>query len=101
MAIDDKWRKLIPEQIQNAPDFPGVYEFSDILQETVLYIGHTDSLAQTLQRIYEKKPPEYSTVAFFRFHATNEHEKEYTQLIDEYKNEHNALPLINQKVTTE
>lgn len=97
MSITDKWRKLIPEQLQNAPDFAGVFEFTDLLQESILYIGKTESLAHTLMEIYEKRPPEFSTVAFFRFHATNEYESEYVQLLEEHKQQYNALPVINQQ----
>jgi len=96
MPIDDYWRKLIPEQIKNAPDFPGVYEFADILQEH-LFIGKTESLAQTLQEIFEKKEPVFATVSFFRFHASQNFEQEYTGLIEEYKQQFNNLPPLNQK----
>lgn len=95
MPIDDKWRKFIPEQIQNAPDFPGVFEFTDLLQEHLLYIGQTDSLVQTLLEIFEKKPPEFATAAFFRFHATNDHTQEYEQLMTDYQQKNNAVPVIN------
>lgn len=95
MPIDDKWRKLIPEQIHNAPDFPGVFEFADLLQETLLYIGQTQSLAQTLLEIFEKRPPEFNTVAFFRFHATNDCQAEYDKLLADYQTEHNGLPPVN------
>lgn len=99
MPIDDKWRKFIPEQIHNAPDFPGVFEFTDILQEKVLYIGQSQSLAQTLLEIYEKKPPEFGTAAFFRFHASNDFPKEYEQLLTEYQQENSSLPPINSLLT--
>lgn len=98
MPITDKWRKLIPEQLQNAPDFAGVFEFTDILQESILYIGKTESLAHTLREIYEKKPPEFITVAFFRFHATNEYDAEHTKLLEEYQQQHNTLPIINKQM---
>ena len=100
MPIEDNWRKLIPEQIKNAPDFPGVYEFADILQER-LFIGKTDSLAQTIQQVFEKRDPLYSTVNFFKFHATQDFEQEYTTLIEEYKQQFNKLPPLNQKIAAE
>jgi len=98
MPINDRWRKLIPEQIQNAPDFPGVFEFTDILQESILYIGRTESLAQTIQEIFEKKPPEFAMVSFFRFHATNDYENEYKQLLAEYQEKYNNTPPINNRL---
>ncbi|MBN2619593.1 hypothetical protein JXB22_00780 [candidate division WOR-3 bacterium] len=95
MPINDKWRKFIPEQIHNAPDFPGVFEFTDLLQEKVLYIGQTQSLTQALLEIFEKKPPEFGMAAFFRFHATNDTAAEYEQLIADYQQKHNGAPPIN------
>lgn len=95
MPIDDKWRKFIPEQIHNAPDFPGVFEFTDLLQEMILYIGQTQSLLQTLLEIFEKKPPEFGMAAFFRFHATNDSPTEYEQLLADYQEKHHRLPSIN------
>jgi hypothetical protein len=95
MPIDDKWRKLIPEQIQNLPDYPGIFEFTDILQENVLFIGSAESLIQAVLQIVEKKPPEYAGIAFFRFKATNDSKKEYEQLLEEYRKQFNKLPVIN------
>ncbi len=96
MAIDDNWRKLIPEQILNAPDVPGVYELSDILQDT-LYIGHTSTLNQTIQQIADRKDPDFATATFFRFAATKDQEQEYQKLLDEYKQKKGGLPPINKK----
>ena len=96
MAIDDNWRKLIPEQIINAPDVPGVYELSDILQDT-LYIGHTSTLNQTIQQIADRKDPDFATATFFRFAATKDQEQEYQKLLDEYKEKIGGLPPINRK----
>lgn len=78
----------------NAPDFAGVYELAGILQD-LLFIGHTESLARTLAEIFDRKESEFPTVSFFRFHATNEHTKEYNDLLEEYKQQHNTLPPIN------
>jgi len=100
MPIADNWRKLIPEQIKNAPDFPGVYEFADILQERI-FIGKTQSLAQTIQQVFEKRNPIYATVNFFKFHATQDFEQEYTGLIEEYKQQFNKLPLLNEKIAAQ
>ena len=97
MPIEDNWRKLIPEQIKNAPDFPGVYEFADILQERI-FIGQTESLAQAILQVFEKKEPIFATVNFFKFHATQECEQEYTSLIEEYKQQFNKLPPLNQQI---
>src|SRR4030042_2726761 len=98
MPIDDKWRKLIPEQIQNLPDYPGVFEFTDILQENVLFIGSAESLIQAILQIVEKKPLEYAGIAFFRFQATNEHNNELKQLLDEFQQKYNKLPVINEQL---
>ncbi|UCC12840.1 MAG: hypothetical protein JSW02_04770 [candidate division WOR-3 bacterium] len=96
MAIADNWRKLIPEQILNAPDVPGVYELSDILQD-VLYIGHTSTLNQTIQQIADRKDPDFAMATFFRFAAVKEHEQEYQKLLEEYKQKNGGLPPINKK----
>lgn len=101
MPIDDKWRKLIPEQIQNLPDYPGVFEFTDILQENVLFIGCADSLIQAVLQIIEKKPPEYAGIAFFRFKATNDHQNEYNLLLEDYQKKFNRLPVINDRLKSE
>ncbi|OGC39359.1 hypothetical protein A2Y85_00385 [candidate division WOR-3 bacterium RBG_13_43_14] len=98
MPIDDKWRKLIPEQIQNLPDYPGVFEFTDILQENVLFIGYAESLIQAILQIVEKKPLEYAGITFFRFKATNEYNNELKQLLDEFQQKYNKLPVINEKL---
>ncbi len=98
MPIDAPWRKLIPEQIRNAPDYGGVYECADILQDLV-YIGSTDSLLHTMELMMDRKDPDFHAVAFFRFHPTNDHAAELAKLIEAYKQKYNCLPPINLKKT--
>lgn len=96
MPIDAPWKKLIPEQVRNAPDYTGVYECADILQDLV-YIGSTDSLLHTMELLLDRRDPDFNTVAFFRFKTTADHAEELAGLLEEYRQKFNRLPPINQK----
>jgi excinuclease UvrABC nuclease subunit len=96
MPIDTPWRKLIREQVHNAPDYAGVYECADILQDLV-FIGKTNSLAQTMELMLDRKDPDFNVVNFFRFQTAQDPVPVYNKLIEDYQQKFNRLPPINQK----
>jgi hypothetical protein len=96
MPIDAPWRKLIREQVHNAPDYAGVYECADILQDLV-YIGQTDSLARTMELMLDRKDPDFFVVNFFRFQTAQDPDPVYKKLIEDYQQRNNRLPIINTK----
>ncbi|MEO0225345.1 MAG: GIY-YIG nuclease family protein [candidate division WOR-3 bacterium] len=96
MTIEGPWRRLIPEQIKNVPDYPGVYELADILQE-MIYIGSASSLVQAIEQVYERRDPDLKTAAFFRFQLTQDYEKEHKRLLEEFRVQFNRLPVCNAK----
>lgn len=99
MPIDAPWKKLIREQVHNAPDYAGVYECADILQDLV-YIGKTDSLNRTFELMLDHKDPDFNVVNFFRFKTAQDPDPVYQSLIEEYQKKFNRLPVINQKKET-
>jgi len=96
MPIDAPWRKLIPEQVRNAPDYSGVFEFADILQDLV-YIGQTESLARTMELMLDRKDPDFNIVNFFRFQPVPNPAPVYKKLVEDYQQKFNRLPQINKK----
>lgn len=96
MPIQGPWRKIIPEQVRNAPDYPGVYELADILQD-LIYIGHTESLARTMEQLLDRRDPAFATAHFFRFQTSADHAVQHQALIDEYVSRLGQAPPLNRK----
>jgi len=96
MPIEGPWRRLIPEQIKNVPDYSGVFELADILQETI-YVGRASSLVQAIMQVFDRRDHDLVLAAFFRFELTLDYEKATERLLEDYQQRLNRLPVCNER----
>ena len=94
MPIEGEWKKLDEKHIRMVPDFPGVYELGDILQE-IIYIGKSERLPQSLMKLLDRDDPCLRNAEFFRYRPVKDIESEYNKLIEEFKEEQGRLPRCN------
>ncbi|HIE05562.1 MAG TPA: hypothetical protein EYP58_02045 [bacterium (Candidatus Stahlbacteria)] len=96
MPIEEDWKKLDEQHIRMVPDFPGVFELSDILQE-VIFIGKSERLPQTLMQLLDKTDPCLRNAEFFRYKPVRDLDAEFDALINEFKEANNRLPRCNKE----
>jgi hypothetical protein len=96
MPIEGPWRRLIPEQIKNVPDYSGVFELADILQETI-YVGSASSLMQAILQVFDKRDPDLALAAFFRFGLTLDYAPAAEKLLADYQESFKRRPLCNER----
>jgi len=87
------WRPLVPAQITDAPETPGVFEIATLVR-TLLHVGAaSESLALTLTR-YVETPGHlqaHTGGLYFRYASVHDPEPLQTTLLDAYRERHGGL----------
>jgi hypothetical protein len=87
------WRPLVPAEITDAPETPGVFEIATLVR-TLLHVGAaSESLAQTLTRYIETPGhvQSYTGGLYFRYASSQDPEPLQTTLLDAYRERHGGF----------